>query len=206
MKINEDEIRARRSIRKYTNQLVSTDCIRSILETASFAPSAHNAQPWQFVIITVTEDKNMLAQAMASTWLKELEKDHIPNRTRLATVKRSIQQFTAAPVLILACLTQNGMDSYPDRERQQSERDLGVQSLAAAVQTLLLAASLKGLGTCWYCAPLFCKPVVRQTLGIPADVEPQAIITLGFPNEVPSLPSRNPVEYFVHNGRWGNRL
>ena len=41
----------RRSIRKFTSQPVSDDDIRKILEAAMMAPSAGNAQPWQFIVV-----------------------------------------------------------------------------------------------------------------------------------------------------------
>jgi coenzyme F420-0:L-glutamate ligase/coenzyme F420-1:gamma-L-glutamate ligase len=199
-----DEIKSRRSIRKYIEKPVSAEVVRSILEAASFAPSAHNAQPWRFVVLTQDEQKNSLANAMAQVWLKELEMDRIPKNIRWATVNRSIERFMAAPVLIVACLTMENMDRYPDDERQRNERDLAVHSIAAAVQTLLLAAHAKGLGACWYCAPVFCKTEVRRALGIPDTVEPQALVTLGYSDESPKVPSRNSFESFVHAEKWGN--
>lgn len=197
-----DEIKTRRSIRKYTQQPVTEEDIRSLLETASFAASAHNAQPWRFIVLVDAKSKNNLANSMAEVWLKELENDHIPKNTRCKMVKASVERFTQAPVLIVACLTLEDMDTYPNFERQQHERDLAVQSLAAALQILLLAAQAKGLGTCWYCAPIFCKSAVRNALTIPDTVEPQALITLGYPAESPKTPPRNPSENYVHFGKW----
>ena len=159
-----DEIKTRRSVRKYAAKHITPEVIRSILEVASFAPSAHNAQPWRFIVLTQAAQKNALANAMAQAWQKELELDHIPKNIRRATVNRSLERFSAAPVLILACLTLENMDKYLDAERQHNERDLAVQSLAAAVQNMLLAAHANGLGACWYCAPLFCKPAVRLVM------------------------------------------
>jgi len=201
-----DIIENRRSIRKYTQQLVPAETLRAILETASFAPSAHNAQPWRFILLTKSEGKHALADAMAKVWLEELKRDHIPKRTRLATVKRSVERFTTAPVLIVACITLKEMDIYPDNERGDIERDLAVQSLAAAIQTMLLAAHAWDLGSCWYCAPIFCKKAVRQTLQIPDNVEPQALITLGYPDEIPKTPHRNPLEDYAYRDSWCNSL
>ena len=200
------EIKCRRSIRKYTEQPVPAEVIRGILEAASFAPSAHNAQPWRFIVLTQAEHKKALANAMAQVWLRELELDHIPKNIRCATVNRSIERFKAAPVLILASLTLENMDNYPDDQRQSNERDLAVASLAAAIQTMLLVAHDKGLGACWYCAPIFCKTAVRHALEIPDNVEPQALLTLGYPNESPKTPPRNPPEKFSHGEKWGNPL
>jgi coenzyme F420-0:L-glutamate ligase/coenzyme F420-1:gamma-L-glutamate ligase len=201
-----DALKQRRSIRKYQNRAVPPEKIVQVLEATSYAPSAHNAQPWRFIVLTQGAQKNNLADAMAHVWLAELERDHVPKNIRWATVNRSVERFTAAPVLILACLTLENMDTYPDAERQIIERDLAVQSLAAAIQTLLLAAHANGLGGCWFCAPLFCKSAVRQALEIPDAVEPQALITLGYPDESPKMPLRRPLQKYTYNKKWGTPL
>ena len=46
-----EAILSRRSIRQYTSQPVSEEAISNVLEAAMAAPSASNAQPWQFVVI-----------------------------------------------------------------------------------------------------------------------------------------------------------
>jgi len=143
---------------------------------------------------------------MGQVWMAELERDHIPKNVQWQTVNASVERFANAPVLILACLTMEDMEKYPDSERQGTERDLAVQSLAAAVQTLLLAAHSEGLGACWFCAPIFCKPAVREALGIPVEVEPQALITLGYPAEQPKLPERYPLDAIAFLGKWGNPI
>jgi nitroreductase len=75
------------------------------------------------------------------------------------------------------------MDSYPDERRQGKEWVMATQSTAMAAQNFLLAAHALGLGACWMCAPLFCHQVVKQTLNLPADWEPQALLTAGYPAE-----------------------
>ena len=52
-------IHTRRSIRKYTDQPVTPEQVRTLLAAAMAAPSAGNQQPWQFVVVT---DKDLLAQ------------------------------------------------------------------------------------------------------------------------------------------------
>src|ERR1700704_3659263 len=61
------------------------------------------------------------------------------------------------------------MAPYPDPRRAQAEYLMAVQSVAMAVQNLLLAAHAEGLGACWMCAPLFCGEAVRAALALPAD-------------------------------------
>jgi F420 biosynthesis protein FbiB-like protein len=200
------EIKKRRSIRRYTARPVAMNAIRSILETASYAPSAHNAQPWRFIVITNTVQKAALADAMAKTWLQELEKENVPKNTRLANVKASVKRFSTAPLLILACLSMQNMHTYPDSVRQAHERDLAVQSLAAAIQNLLLSAYFEGLSACWHCAPMFCKETVRKVLEIPEQIEPQALITVGYPAEAPKAPKRVLPEDFAFMNKWGERV
>ena len=96
---------------------------------------------------------------------------------------RSYQRLTTAPLLSLLCLSMADMDTYPDPTRQQNEWIMAVQSVALAGQNLLLAAHALGLGACWNCAPLFAQDIVRQTLQLPADWQPQALISAGYPAE-----------------------
>ncbi|MGQ9609399.1 MAG: nitroreductase family protein [bacterium] len=46
-----EAILSRRSIRKYTNEDVSEEIVKELLEAAMSAPSAGNEQPWHFVVI-----------------------------------------------------------------------------------------------------------------------------------------------------------
>jgi F420 biosynthesis protein FbiB-like protein len=196
-------IRERRSVRKYLQKPVPEKNLREILEAATWAPSAHNAQPWRFVVLTEGPAKRALADAMAQAWLHDLEKDGVPKAARLESAHASAERFAGSPVLVVACVTLKDMDSYADAKRRKSERDLAIQSLSAAIQNLLLTAYAKGLGACWYCAPAFCQAAVRKALKIPEEVEPQALITLGYPDEKPEAPLRNPLEVSVFWDSWG---
>jgi F420 biosynthesis protein FbiB-like protein len=95
------------------------------------------------------------------------------------------------------CLTIAEMDVYPDRRRKKAEFVMAVQSAALAAQNLLLAAHAEGLGACWLCAPLFCPEAVRAALDLPADWEPQALITLGYPAEAGKPAVRKPLAEVV---------
>lgn len=201
-----DSIKERRSIRKYSSRKVSPDILRQVLEAARWAPSAHNAQPWRFIVLTNASLKRELSEAMADVWVADMIKDCIRSEARENQRKASVERFTHAPVLIVACLTMKDMIRYADESRQKSERDLAVQSLGAALQNLLLAAHANGLGACWFCAPIFCKETIKKILKVPDDVEPQALITLGYPAEKPHAPSRKPLENYSYVDCWGEKL
>ena len=188
---------ARRTVRVYDGRPVPEAVVEQLLQAAVLAPSAHNRQPWRFVVITSPEVQRRLAAAMARRWEGDLVADGVEPAVREAWLAFSRQRFGEAPVLVVACLTMAEMDRYPDEARQRAEQIMGVQSVAAAIQNLLLAAALAGLGACWTCAPLFAPDVVRRELQLPDDWEPQAAITLGYPRHVSAYRDRKPLEQVV---------
>jgi coenzyme F420-0:L-glutamate ligase/coenzyme F420-1:gamma-L-glutamate ligase len=198
-----DALKSRRSIRKYIQRPVPSEILEEILNAATWAPSAHNAQPWRFIVLKDARSKRCLAEAMAETWLQYLKRDGVPQETRASLVSESVEQFSSAPVLVVACMTLEDMDQYRDEKRGRCERDLAVQSLAAAMQNMLLAAHAMGLGSCWYCAPVFCQKAVRQALGIPGEVEPQALIAFGYAAEKPLAPPRKSISGIAFLDIWG---
>ena len=191
-----DIIRTRRSIRSYQSRAIPHETLIRLLEAASWAPSAHNRQPWRFVVLTDEADRRRLAKAMADRLRSDLQADGVPTAVIDADVNRSIARLTGAASLILVCITMLEMDTYPDPKRQQAEHTMAVQSVAMAAQNLLLMAHAEGLGSCWLCAPLFSGDVVRETLELSADMEPQGLIALGYPAEERHK-SREPLETYV---------
>ncbi len=189
-------LQSRRSIRRYRPNPVPPALIEQMLTAATWAPSAHNRQPWRFAVITQARTKHKLAAAMGSKLRVDLAADGLSSALIEKDADRSYQRITNAPLLILLCLTMADMDSYPDEQRQKNEWLMAVQSTALAGQNLLLAAHALGLGACWMCAPLFSPDIVRQTLDLPTDWQPQALITAGYPAETRQK-TRKPLESCV---------
>lgn len=178
-------LRTRRSIRRFKPDPVPDPVIQSILSTATYAPSAHNRQPWRFVVLTDQAAKTRLAEAMAQDFERDLLRDGVAAEKIQAQVKRSKERINAAPVAILLCLDMREMDSYSDQKRRQAERMMAVQSVAAAGLQLLLAAHAEGLGGVWVCSPLFAQETIRKTLELPEAWEPQGMFYIGYPDELP---------------------
>ncbi len=176
-------VRSRRSFRRYTGQPVDRAIVERLLTAATWAPSAHNRQPWRFAVIEDDSAKERLADAMNVVLRADLAADGLPPDQIAAQAARRRARLACAPILILLCMTMADMDDYPDEKRRRAEWTMATQSVALAGQNLLLAAHAEGLGACWLCAPLFCPEVVRDTLGLPMDWEPQAFISLGWPDE-----------------------
>lgn len=171
----------RRSIRRYAKRPVSSNLIREILTVAQWSPSAHNRQPWRFVVIETDTRKEDLAQQMGAQLRQDLQADHVPVEVIEQDVNRSYERITSAPVLVCLCMSMRDMDTYPDARRNQNEQTMAIQSVAMAGQTLLLATHAAGLSGCWLCAPLFCPDIVRNVLNLPEDWHPQGLITIGYP-------------------------
>lgn len=178
------QMRGRRSLRRYRAQPVPGEMITQLLEAAIWAPSAHNRQPWRFVIMQDDPSKQRLAAAMGARLRQDLQADGLPDDLIEADARRSYARITEAPVLILLCLSLRDMDVYGDAQRSQHERSMAQQSVAMAGQNILLMADSLGLGACWMCAPLFCGELVARTLDLPPDWQPQGLITLGYPAQL----------------------
>lgn len=183
---------SRRSIRRYESRPVPQAIIDRLLESAVWAPSAHNRQPWRFVVITTANAKHKLAGAMGEALRRDLAADGLSRTAIDRDANRSYTRLTGAPLLILVCLTMADMDEYPDERRNRNEALMAAQGAAMAGQNLMLSAHALGLGACWLCAPLFCPEIVREALDLPADWQPQGVITVGYPAETKEK-TRHPI-------------
>ena len=176
-------VQGRRSIRRYQQRPVSRLLLERILTAAMWAPSAHNRQPWRFCVIESDAGKLALSQAMGTRWRQDLAADSAASETIERRLTISHARITSAAALVVAAVSTEEMDVYPDPKRAEAEWLMAVQSTALACQNLLLAAHHYGLGACWMCAPLFVPDIVQDILNLPDTWRPQALITLGYPAE-----------------------
>lgn len=177
-------VKSRRDIRHFSSSKVSRDMVRHLIDLARWAPSAHNAQPWRAIVVDDERTRHRLASEMRKAWLSDLLDDGYGQTKAEATVEQKGWDSSArSAVVVIVCLTMEGMNSYADAKRRKAEHTMAVQSVAAFVQTLLLVAHDNGLGAGWFSAPLFCQDVVRRTLKLPKTLEPQALVLIGYRDE-----------------------
>ena len=186
-------IRGRRSIRRYQPEPVPDDVLRRVLEAATWAPSAHNRQPWRFVVLTESSKREHLGRRMGELLRAARSADGDDAADIEGDVARSYNRIAGAAVAIVVFMTLEDMDVYPDARRSHAEELMAVQGAAMATQNLLVAAHAEGLGACWMCAPLFCQEEVGAALGVPAHWQAQALITLGYPASKGKPANRRPV-------------
>ena len=197
---NEDRhaiLRSRRSIRHYLQSQPSDATLQRIFASVAQAPSAHNRQPWRFVVVADRDLKARLAAAMGARLAADRRRDGDPEPAIAADVERSFQRITSAPVVIIVAMTLSEMDRYPDEARARAEWLMAVQSTAMAGQNLLLAAAAEGLGACWMCAPLFCESDVKHALSLPPEWDVQGLVTLGYAARPAPIKPRKRVADFV---------
>jgi coenzyme F420-0:L-glutamate ligase / coenzyme F420-1:gamma-L-glutamate ligase len=183
-------LRGRRSARQYLADPVPARLVDTVLAAATWAPSPHHSAPWRFAVLTRPAVRIKLAKAMGDAWRADLAGDGVPPERIAALLRRSRARLEGAPVIIVLCITEQRFDRYPDARRQAAEQAMAAQSLGAALQNVMLTAHAHGLATCWMCAPLFCPEVVVASLGLDPALRPQALITLGYPEQ--PLPPHEP--------------
>ena len=177
----------RRSVRRYRPSSISRDVVKRLLTAASGAPSAHNKQPWRFVILDRFASRQKLAQAMGRKLRQDRTADGDAPELIEADIDRSYQRITQAPIAIVLCIDMRDMHCYPDQSRTDAEYLMAVRSTAMAAQNLLLAAHAEGLGACIMCAPLFCPEVVIESLQLSPQWRAQMLVTIG----EPAAPGKN---------------
>jgi F420 biosynthesis protein FbiB-like protein len=178
-------LRTRRSIRRFKPDPVPAEVLSRVLATAAYAPSAHNLQPWRFVIVgrignPPYEARQRLAHALTSAMRRDMTSAGAPASEIESRVARSIQRIHDAPALLLLCRDVTAVKSDAPEEGIMS-----IQSVAAAATYLLLAAHAEGLGGNWICWPLYAQKETRQALELPEAWEPQAMVFMGWAEEEP---------------------
>ncbi len=189
-----ETIYQRRSIRQFQDSPVADELIRQILDAANQAPSAHNQQSWQFIVIR-GEKKQQLAQ-LVNRRAAEFPK---PSAAILRMAARTLAN---APVVIAVkntgSLISHGSSLFQiERERSfDFFRTMEIQSSAAAVENLLLAATSLGLGSVWLGILYLIKDEVLEFLG-EQQGEFMAVIPVGYPRKGAGGPKKVPLEYVL---------
>jgi F420 biosynthesis protein FbiB-like protein len=189
-----DFIAARRSIRAFRPDPVPRDLLDRLVASACRAPAPHHSRPWRFAVIDTPEAKTALARGMGERWRADLARDGTARDRIDELVDRSCAKITTAPASVLACLTWNGLDRYPDADRQRAEWGMALLSLGAAVENLMLAAAATSLASCWVAAPIFCPDEARIALELPPEWVPAALVLIGRPDPGYTVPDHGPVD------------
>jgi nitroreductase len=172
----DDAIRGRRSVRKYIDKPVPVKLVREVLEAGTWAPSPRNRQLWRFTVLTGKEKKKLV-----SLFRSELEKLSAKiGKKRMGSSFESCLIMEEAPVLVIVWISHE-LRTLPS-----------LQSVAAAIQNVLLKAHSLGLGSLWICDVYFASGALAVHLRKPWELV--AAVTLGWPASNPKPPPRRAVD------------
>jgi coenzyme F420-0:L-glutamate ligase / coenzyme F420-1:gamma-L-glutamate ligase len=171
----------RRSVRRFGTEPVPPELVEAAVADALTAPAPHHARPVRFVWVRTAERRTSLLDAMTARWRADLSGDGKSEQSIDARVARG-QILYESPELVIPFLVLDGAHSYPDNARTQAEHTMFTVAVGAAVQALLVALAVRGLGSCWVGSTIFAADVVRVELGLPPDWEPLGAIAIGYPD------------------------
>jgi coenzyme F420-0:L-glutamate ligase/coenzyme F420-1:gamma-L-glutamate ligase len=188
---------ARRTIREFTDRPVDGAAVRRAVATALTAPAPHHSEPWRFVLVESPAARGALLDAMLDAWIADLRGDGFTQEQIAKRVRRG-EPLRHAPLLVVPCLVLDAAHTYPDDHRNAAERAMFTVSMGAAVQNLLIALTVEGLGSAWISSTLFCQDVARAALSLPEGWLPMGAIAVGHPaGTARSRPPRDPEDYLL---------
>ena len=194
----ENILRSRRSYKlEFNDREVNIALIEESIELARWAPSAHNSQFWRYVIIDQGSSRENLIENMNKKLKNDLLRDGRSKDYIQRKIEKTRTNFLSCPYLILLCLDKKDLEKYSDSEREKNEYIMGVQSVSASATYLLLAFEIKGLAACWYCAPLFAKDIIKDTLNLPNSFIPMAFFTVGYSMKESPKPNRKDLKDII---------
>jgi coenzyme F420-0:L-glutamate ligase/coenzyme F420-1:gamma-L-glutamate ligase len=192
-----DVLAARRTVRDFTGDPVDPAAVTRAVAAAITAPAPHHSTPWRFVVLESAQVRAALLDDMLAAWIADLSGDGFTKDQIVRRVRRG-EPLRRAPLLIVPCLHAEAAHRYPDDRRNAAEREMFLVAMGAAVQNLLVALAVDGLGSCWVSSTMFCRPVVAKALGLPDGWEPMGAVGVGHPAApAPDRPPREVSDFIV---------
>ncbi|MDY6987303.1 MAG: nitroreductase family protein [Thermodesulfobacteriota bacterium] len=177
-----DAITGRRSVRRFKPDSIPRKILERILEMATWAPSGMNLQNWYFVVVAGKQKDALVDIASRSyEYVGPVLKEVFAEKPGVVDVTENFfKRLGGAPVVVCA---------YYEPTREGLETS--IQTVAAAIQNLLLASHAEGLGACWMTGPVHVAQQIDEFLDI-HNKTLVAVIPMGYPDQSPPAPKRRP--------------
>ena len=192
-----DVVSRQRACREFRSEPIDDETIGRLLTAATFAPSAENKQPWEFIVVRDESVRAALGELSRRAWN---ERGRAFSETRLtpemlAEVGRGATAGVAdAPVnIVVGADVQRGLEATIP------------SSIFPAVQNLLLAATALGLGSALTTIATGYRAEMQAILGLPEHVRPIALVPIGHPAQPLGPPRRAPFAEHTHRERYDAR-
>lgn len=192
-----EAIKQRKSIRSFTKEVPPKTLILECLEAASWAPNPTSQQPWQFIVLSgdslkkatesIKKSYSSAAGKTAPQLIENSENSRILEQRKkenfsemLGFLKEQNADMTSlgegnfnfhqAPLAIIFA-------TYPYKDQNY------MKSTLSAMQTFMLAATARGLGTCWANAVSICQDAIKKELGLQDELILVDGISVGYPEK-----------------------
>jgi len=172
----DEAIRGRRSIRKYIDRPVPLELVRNVLEAGTWAPSAKNGQQWRFTVLTGKAKKEL-------TDLFRSKLQELSTKMGIQAIGSSLSSCSITEQVPVLVMVWNAGEHGWETE---------LQTVAAAIQNMLLKAHSLGLGSLWIGDIYYALDVLAERLGKPWKLV--AAVTLGWPAVTPKPLPRKSVD------------
>lgn len=177
-----EAIAARRSIRAYSSQQITSEQLDAILQAGQQAPSARNTQPWHF---TAVQNEALLTRINEAFRAQALRT--IPAEDAKTFADAAYNVFYHAPtVIFVACPALDGM------QYAQTDSGIAIQTMALAAHALELGSVILGMPRLAFEGPE--GDDLRRTLSFPEGYDYCLSIAIGIPAMTkeahPILPDR----------------
>lgn len=165
-------ISSRRSVRKYKPDEIPIEKLYKVIESANWAPSDGNSQPWHFYVLN-----NEYVEKVCEVFYAEA-KEHIPKASYIPDDQKEAHLIYAknlggAPTHIVV--------SYRVKTEGIVQKEEGLMAASAVIQNLMLAAWAEALGTVWVAGNICHSEDIRKMLNIKENEFIAGIIPIGFP-------------------------
>lgn len=199
-------LRHRRSSRTgyIENKAVTDEQIELILEAARAAPSAGNAQPWEFIVIRDRDTRYHIAELFKRQLRDKLD---IERTIRHSTKVGASLGWRMAPVLILVLGDPRTAMCFPLRTREDKAESHFFSSLANATLQMMLMAECLGLGSQYVsdaASPYF-SLMLKHFLDVPDELRVYHLVPIGYISVAAAANARRPLESMVHYERYDRR-
>jgi coenzyme F420-0:L-glutamate ligase / coenzyme F420-1:gamma-L-glutamate ligase len=192
-----DVLQARRTVREFSADPVDPDAVRRAIAAAVTAPAPHHSEPWRFALCETQRARTRLLDDMLAAWTEDLRGDGFTEE-QIARRTRRGEPLRRAPLIIVPCLAADAAHPYPDQRRSAAERAMFLVAIGAAVENLLVALAVEGLGSCWVSSTLFCPQVAADSLRLPEGWEPMGAIGVGrAASPAPERQPRDPERFLI---------
>ena len=213
-----DAIFTPRATRIYQTRPIPFPVLSKILRAGTFACSAGNTQPWEFVVVADQRIKRTLKAALAEAFaMADQERAQSPAQLvdgsgRPITGHAAVENVDVVPAIVMVFWNpdrgvrfQDEYEENPDGTLRERRRMVGGRgsSLYQACQNMILAAQALGIQSLFTTFFGLVEPRVKEVLGVPPRMFLEAAVFLGHGAEDLKRPRRRPLAEVAHLNGWG---